>query len=687
MAITTTIIGINTGNLGTWNSSDLINQFETAFKWLGWHGGTQTGLVIGISSISGGGTVGSAATYYQSVRQSSTTGVGTGALFYVGRSIYGKVSEIYLNRPGYGYTGGEVVTLSAADIGGSANGAADLSVKVCIAGTVSGSVSYAVTFNSVYAADGTDRSGIVSSTSGIGTVITVYEGDTLTLTNNNSNPATRTLNIIWNPNQSNLNPGTSPTGAASSTRVFNAIRQGVNVAGAALTITFQPGQAGNYWITDDQGGYTPTPCPRIVVLPATGTITPVGVGSTASFYDKDIASAQKYGILRHTIQQNKFYGDTYRGFITQSGVTEIVDFIAGSGYNPNSDPDAARSSNLYNGGAGAGKRFAGSANLDYSTSNILTASLTSALCPSASAIIDYTMTSSFYGSTNTYANKIRTGNNTAYQLDLNIYRSGIDPNFVVFSYKAPTLSSTHLLGKTFSTFFFHNFTTNLWDLNDVFLGGFTIVHPLSNPDTVNSSYETSSSVNASLTFRTSLSATKKNQQSSVQSQSNPTKRMAEFGYAAYMHESFNENLPYSTMFANATYRATTASPSSYDTAGNATSQIKGYFRDSNVVFRNRGGYSNSADYGNRGNESLASTTNYNAVIKGIPLNATFMPVPYYIPDDFVLIQFYYTTPSANIQQGDTITISGSEVYTVITGQYDNSSTTSTKGILFCARTV
>ena len=29
----------------------------------------------------------------------------------------------------------------------------------------------------------------------------------------------------------------------------------------------------------------------------------------------------------------------------------------------------------------------------------------------------------------------------------------------------------------------------------------------------------------------------------------------------------------------------------------------------------------------------------NAVIKGIPLTSQFVPCPYYLPDDFVLIQF------------------------------------------------
>ena len=62
-----------------------------------------------------------------------------------------------------------------------------------------------------------------------------------------------------------------------------------------------------------------------------------------------------------------------------------------------------------------------------------------------------------------------------------------------------------------------------------------------------------------------------------------------------------------------------------------------------------------------------------------------IPVPYYLPDDFVLIDFRYEAPSANIQQGDTITVSGGEVYTVIQGSYNQ--TTTTRGVLFCARTV
>ena len=85
-----------------------------------------------------------------------------------------------------------------------------------------------------------------------------------------------------------------------------------------------------------------------------------------------------------------------------------------------------------------------------------------------------------------------------------------------------------------------------------------------------------------------------------------------------------------------------------------------------------------------GVKTVSPDADYNAVIKGIPLNTMMLPCPYYMPDDFVLLNFDYGTPDANIQQGDTITISGSEVYTVITGNYTR--TTRTRGILFCART-
>jgi hypothetical protein len=93
---------------------------------------------------------------------------------------------------------------------------------------------------------------------------------------------------------------------------------------------------------------------------------------------------------------------------------------------------------------------------------------------------------------------------------------------------------------------------------------------------------------------------------------------------------------------------------------------------------------NNSTYVGRDIPSSASSNN---VIKGLPLNGHLVPSPYYIPDDFVLIQFDYNAVSTNIQNGDTVTISGSEVYEVITGSYDSDDGGRTKGILFCARVV
>ena len=83
---------------------------------------------------------------------------------------------------------------------------------------------------------------------------------------------------------------------------------------------------------------------------------------------------------------------------------------------------------------------------------------------------------------------IETGNNTSYQLDLNVFRSGIDPNFAVLSFRAPTLSATNINGNTFGTFFLHKFTTSVWDLDHVFLGGHTQIIRDTNTSTVQPLY-------------------------------------------------------------------------------------------------------------------------------------------------------------------------------------------------------
>ena len=466
MAITTTTITKAAG----WARTDLIYQLEEAFSWLGWHGSTRTGIAHTITSYSGGGTVGIEATNYEDVFQISSSGIGTGASFYVDRNS-GSIYRVHINRPGYGYTTGELITLSAVDIGTVGAGASNLVVSIA-------------------------------------TTTTSY-------------------------------------------------------------------------------------------------------GSTTTFYDKDVTAGASFpwGVVRHTIQANKKFGDTYRGFQVDSDTQITV--VHGSGFHP------GESTWINGNGIGYPNRFCGEDDYDLPGYNIL-------------SNIFYDRSTNRVGNNNRYQAQYTVASSTSYALDLNIFRSGIDPKFAVISYKQPTLSSTKLRDNTYATFILHNFTSTLWDYDSVFLGGVTEIYP------------SGSDSNPYLGFRSELSGAQ------YLGQYYQTKRMAEYGYITYDTSAVTE------YYKEVKY---------YSPAGdsiNGAFEPTLYYRDSD-----RGG-------------------SYNAVIKGIPLNLNLIPVPYYIPDDFVLIQFELSSPSANIQQGDTITISGSEVYTVIQGSYRQD--TRTRGILFCART-
>jgi hypothetical protein len=349
----------------------------------------------------------------------------------------------------------------------------------------------------------------------------------------------------------------------------------------------------------------------ITVLVAGGE-SPVGYGTTTAFFDSEISGTYPWGVVRHQIEPNKKFGDTYRGFQTLSNTTLYIG--GGSSFHPWDTTNTADRGNFYK------NRWAGNTGFDIS-----------GFSPTSSAL-EISNTSPVLG--NLIYTSFVVANSTSYQLDLNLYRSGIDPNFAVFAYKHPTLSSAILSDNNYAVFFFHNFTTPIWDLDYLFLGGMTRISP-----------ETGNTGIPKITFTTHLAA------------STNQKRSAEWGYSSSGSSTIK-----STQYESSIYPQSSIDEISFytRTAGNST-----------------GGDSNS--------ETLNSNTFYNAVIKGIPLSAQMAPCPYYLPDDFVLIDFQINTPSVNVQQGDTITISGSEVYTVITASYNQ--TTTTRGMAFCARTV
>ena len=638
MAITKNTFSISP----TWTSTDLITQLQDAFSWAGQHGGGDSGHVVGLSTFTSGLVAsGSGEEIFYDAKQSSTSGVGTDASFYIYKSS-GQIQYIQVNSCGLGYTGGEVVTIPAAEF----NGSSDIDITVAIAATVTGAVSYACTLTNSYECAGEDRNGAVLSTSGVSTTITIKEGDTIEFTHN-TDSYSKYFNICG--------PGiTSSSNASSYNRVWN----GEYKADAPGTYSRKcswtplPGQAGEYYVRDDGTGYDYAP--KIVVEPCTySDVNVISIGSSTTFYDSSLVgvgttATYAYGVIKHVIDGNKKYGTTFRAVSPRNssgnaGVTDLR-FWAGPRYFPHEYQKQEYFSYHRNGGHAYGKRYSGMRNLD---------------TPHNADHDDGILSLPWSTTADTYCQndyfRPKTGSNTGYQLDLNVYRSSLDPNFVVYSYKAPTLSSTHLNSNSFGCWFFHDYTTSLWDLDEQFLGGMTMIEIP----------QTGSTTTPQIMFRTHGYGMIN--EYSTSTGRGPTKRAGEFGY-----------MPLDDSGYCSKYKTWYIESNTYPQQTNIDA--------TSIYYRNRVDYplrSSNASTGT-GTALMSSNTDFNAVIKGIPLQAKWLPMPYFIPDDFVFIDFNYGTPNANIQQGDTVTVSGSEIYTVITGSYNQ--TSRTRGILFCART-
>ena len=94
------------------------------------------------------------------------------------------------------------------------------------------------------------------------------------------------------------------------------------------------------------------------------------------------------------------------------------------------------------------------------------------------------------------------------------------------------------------------------------------------------------------------------------------------------------------------------------------------------------------------NKKVSPAQNFYKPIKGIPISNQLIPCPYYLPDDFILLQVSTSPGATMFRPGDTVTISSSEVYEIIIGAYDTLQNglddiagNSSMGMLFCARVV
>ena len=354
-------------------------------------------------------------------------------------------------------------------------------------------------------------------------------------------------------------------------------------------------------------------------------------GSTSTFYDKDVTtdSTSPWGVLRMVNDSNKVYGDSYFGFQANGN---NLHFTSGSSFMPYKSPTVE----YLNLEARYGNSFRGQQYQELlfnpnDASNVLDSS----------------------GSPNTNINmfQMEYASSNSFTLELNVFRSGIDNNFAVFSFKHPDKSSSSIDDNTYGTFFLHKFSHSLLNLDELFLGTISYIDPAQrNMSQAHFEFDTSTG-NGTSSRRYWLG------------------RQFMMGWASGTYNgivtnSFRDHINSST----------------YPDYQIPDYERRHYFRTNHGENNAFKGNMNQTDYTNKSPDVV----NHNAVIKGIPISSQIVPCPYYLPDDFVLIQFDHASPGQNIQQYDTVTISGSEVYTVIDGAYNQ--TNRTRGILFCART-
>ena len=353
-------------------------------------------------------------------------------------------------------------------------------------------------------------------------------------------------------------------------------------------------------------------------------------GSASTFYDKDVTngSTSPWGVLRMENDNTKVYGDTYFGF--QANGNNLY-FSSGSSFYPYDTDSFSNKQGRYS-NTFRGNTYQELMGDPEGTSNQLDSS-------DSSANTNIDMTYFEYASSNSYT------------LEMNIFRSGIDPNFAVFSFKHPDKSSSSIDDNTYGTFFLHKFDHTMLNRDELILGTMSWMNPNYRDMT-----------NADHLMRTSLGGSS-NQQHWL------GRQFMQGWNTGYYYYSMQQ--PYVQDYLNATTFPEARNPD----------ERRGYYRNNTYStannFRGNPGFT---DHQNKSPDVL----NHNAVIKGIPISSQLIPCPYYLPDDFVLIQFDHAAPGQNIQQYDTITISGSEVYSVIDGAYNQ--TNRTRGILFCART-
>lgn len=264
----------------------------------------------------------------------------------------------------------------------------------------------------------------------------------------------------------------------------------------------------------------------------------------------------------------------------------------------------------------------------------------------------------------------RTTNPTSYPLELRVYKAQTpqDANFAVLQFTQTVNGSI----ETFDSFYLQKgnlWGSGIWDLNHSFQGG---VGKLS-------AYADSSDEQIDFRFTGVPGIYHIGYYSNdfnIEETADVYKRVRECSYGYDRDRSISDPWGKSDRYASNMY----------------TNNDENAYQESIIYYRNYDAdIPTNSSVRNSGHFNMnAASTNFFKVIKGLPVNKYFVPQPYYLPDDFVLVQYAFPPGETIVATGDTITISPTESYEVIIAS--NSYNTfvpgfgnCTRGIAFCAR--
>ena len=362
----------------------------------------------------------------------------------------------------------------------------------------------------------------------------------------------------------------------------------------------------------------------------TPSVRTTTLGGGSNFFQK--ANNGRWAILKNINDAAKTYGTTYYSFGFDTSANNRLVFNSGSGYKWLNKIGTRATT-----GASTAGEFVGKLGLDYMNS------------------FAYPLTStdsSYYSFP--YVNYCTNSTPTAYPLEIRVYRAQApqDTDFAVIQF-CQTINNIVQPYGAFTIYRGATFGTNVWDYDYVFNGSMMIYGTGTRSIELN---HTSVSPMRSYSSQVGTNAEPVSQNS-----------IAREAFYGYLRDPSSPNL-----YTTSNYKC------NIETEGGEDQDMYLYYR-------------NSAYDQHLGN-SVASEANYYKPFKGLPINERMVPCPYYLPDDFVMLQVSTTPGLTQFRTGDTVTVGGTETYEIIRGSYqtqqnglDGVDNNSTIGMLFMAR--